>query len=374
MIHSPLVYLFVLALLATLLSRLEQKSRLKIFTYIPSVVMIYALAMVLSMGGLFARDDAITHIYSVAKQNLLPAMLFLMLLQVDLRHFAQLGKKLLIAYLLAVVSIGGSIVVVVKLFDFSPQIAAAFAALSGSWMGGTANMIAVGSALDVDESSFGYAMVVDSVVYSLWVVVLLLSVPFAKKFDTFTQGSHREDGVAMLGCACTVGAKRYYLFIILSLAVAFMLNFMASNGVVVMSYTTTLVLGATLLGLLGSFTPLKNMAGSSEIANTMLYLLVALIGSRAVIEDFSGLGLYVGAGVLIIILHAIVMIAGAKLFGLDLFSISVASLANIGGVASAPILAAAHNKALVSIGVVMAIMGYLIGTFGGLFVGGVLLG
>lgn len=373
MIHSPLLYLFILALLATLLSRLEQMSKFKIFTYIPSVVMIYAFAMALSMGGVFAHNDAIAHIYKIAKQNLLPAMLFLMLLQVDLRHFAQLGKKLIIAYLLAVVSIGLSIVLVVKLFGFSTQIAAAFAALSGSWMGGTANMIAVGSALNVDESSFGYAMVVDSVVYSLWVVVLLLSVPFAKKFNTFTQVHQAKDNTSMIGCACTVGAKRYYLFITLSLVVAFILNLMASNGIVVMSYTTTLVLGATSLGLLGSFTPLKSMAGSSEIANTMLYLLVALIGSRAVIEDFSGLGVYVGAGVLIIVLHAIVMIVGAKLFKLDLFSISVASLANIGGVASAPILAAAHNKALVSIGVVMAIMGYLIGTFGGLFVGGVLL-
>jgi uncharacterized membrane protein len=105
----------------------------------------------------------------------------------------------------------------------------------------------------------------------------------------------------------------------------------------------------------------------------MLYILIALIGSKAVFDNFSDVGVYVLAGFSILVIHAVIMVIGAKIFKLDLFSVAVASLSNIGGVASAPILAATYNKSLVSVGVLMAIMGYLIGTFGGLLVGNILM-
>ena len=126
--------------------------------------------------------------------------------------------------------------------------------------------------------------------------------------------------------------------------------------------------------ILASFTSLRTINGSSEIATTMLYLLIALIGSKAYFEDFSGVGVYVFAGFCILALHALLMVFGAKIFKLDLFSIAVASLANIGGVASASILAASYNKALAGVGALMAIMGYIVGTFGGLMIGEILIG
>jgi len=371
LITSPLLYLFVLALMATFLYLLEERSRLKIFSYVPSVVMIYAFAMGLASLGFFAQNDAINHIYSLTKTNLLPAMLFLMLLQIDLKDFAKLGKKLIIAYLLAVVSIAFAFVAVAYIFSFSSEMAAAFGALAGSWMGGTANMIAVGSALGVDESAFAYALIVDSVDYTLWVMLLLFLVPFAKYFDRFS-GAVLEENELKVGCACSMGAKRYWLLIALALFVSFVSQ-VAAEYVTFLNKTTTIVLIASLLGVSASFTKLRFLNGASEVATTMLYLLVALIGSHAHFEDFSGVGVYVLAGLVILAIHAVIMVAGAKLFRLSLFSIAVASLSNIGGVASAPILAAAYNKRLVSVGVLMAVMGYLIGTFGGLFIGHILL-
>jgi uncharacterized membrane protein len=321
--------------------------------------------------GLFAQNDAINAIYKLTKTNLLPAMLFLMLLEVDFRHFFKLGKSLIIAYLLAVVSIAFAFIVVALLFDFNKEMAAAFGALSGSWMGGTANMVAVGSALDVNEDAFAYALVVDSVDYTLWVMLLLFLVPFAKIFNRFTKSEEKLAYLSEIGCACSMGAKRYWLLIAMALFVS-LLSQLFAQYFTLLNTTTTMVVTASLLGVAASFTPLRNVNGSSEVATTMLYILIALIGSHAVIDDFSGLGFYVLAGVLILLLHAFIMVAGAKIFRLDLFSISVASLANIGGVASAPILAATYDKKLVSVGVLMAIMGYLIGTFGGLFVGEIL--
>ncbi len=372
MISAPLVYLFSLALLAAFVALVEQKSKLKLFRFVPAVVMIYLFSMALASFGAFAQNDAIDAIYENTKKNLLPAMLFLMLLQVDLRDFFKLGKHLLIAYALAVFSIVAGFVIVSFVFGFDAKIASAFGALSGSWMGGVANMVAVGSALGVGQEAFGYALIVDSVNYTIWIMFLLFLTPFAHTFNSFTASHEQMAKLSMIGCACTIGAKRYWLIVLLSIAVAFLVNLLASSGFEILNYTTTTVILATVLGVAGSLTRLKTINGSSEVSTTMLYMLIALIGSKALFENFSGVSVYVFAGFCILVVHALIMVAGAKLFKLDLFSIAVASLANIGGVASASILAATYNKALVGVGVLMAIMGYIIGTFGGLAVGSVL--
>jgi uncharacterized membrane protein len=135
---------------------------------------------------------------------------------------------------------------------------------------------------------------------------------------------------------------------------------------------TWVVVIATLAGVIFAMTPLTKISGASELANIMLYLMVALIASRADFASLTQAPLYIFAGFVVIAIHAGIMVLFAKLFKLDLFSIGVASLANIGGVASAPILASAYSKALIPIGVLMAMMGYIIGTFGGLMVGQIL--
>ncbi len=371
MITNPLLYLFTLAFVATFFYVLESRLKLGLFKFVPSIVMVYAFVMLLASLGTFEYNKEINAIYKLTKTNLLPAMIFLMLLQVDLRLFFKLGRKLIISYVLAVLSLGVSFILVAFAFDFDTQSSSAFGALCGSWMGGTANMVAVGSALGVSDTAFGYALIVDSFNYTLWVALLLFLVPFANIFNRFV-GAKSVDAVANeIGCACTLGTKRYWSLILLSLLVSLFSQVIATK-IAFINTTTTMVIMATLFGVLGSFSRLKELGGSSEVANSMLFMLIALIGSKAVFESFSGVGFYVLAGFVILLLHATLMIGGAKIFKLDLFSISVASLSNIGGIASAPILAATYNKSLVSIGVMMAIMGYIIGTFGGLLVGNIL--
>ena len=371
MITNPLFYLFTLAFVATFFYVLESRLKLGLFKFVPSIVMVYAFVMLLASLGTFEYNKEINAIYKLTKTNLLPAMIFLMLLQVDLRLFFKLGRKLIISYVLAVLSLGVSFILVAFAFDFDTQSSSAFGALCGSWMGGTANMVAVGSALGVSDTAFGYALIVDSFNYTLWVALLLFLVPFANIFNRFV-GAKSVDAVANeIGCACTLGTKRYWSLILLSLLVSLFSQVIATK-IAFINTTTTMVIMATLFGVLGSFSRLKELGGSSEVANSMLFMLIALIGSKAVFESFSGVGFYVLAGFVILLLHATLMIGGAKIFKLDLFSISVASLSNIGGIASAPILAATYNKSLVSIGVMMAIMGYIIGTFGGLLVGNIL--
>lgn len=372
MISNPLLYLFVLALIATAFNTLESKTNFKVFKYVPAVVMIYAFSMFLASVGTFDYNDEINTIYKLTKTNLLPAMLFLMLLRVDFRHFFKLGKSLIISYILAILSLACGFILVSIIFNFDNEMASAFGALAGSWMGGTANMIAVGSALGVSQEAFGFALIVDSVNYTLWVMLLLFLVPFAKVFNHFTKSDENMAYLGEIGCACNMGAKRYWLLIFFAIVVSAISQLLATQ-IEFLNSTTTIVLLASTFGVLGSFTKLKEMNGSSEVATTMLYIIIALIGSKAIFESFSEVGVYVLAGFLILVIHAILMVVGAKIFKLDLFSIAVSSLSNIGGVASAPILAAAYNKSLVSVGVLMAIMGYLIGTFGGLVVGKILI-
>lgn len=373
MIASPLLYLLSLAFLVALIMFVEQRSRLKLFQFLPAVVMIYLLSMALASFGAFAQNEAIDAVYENAKKYLLPAMLFLMLLQVDIRDFFKLGKSPLIAYALAIFSIVFGFVTVSWAFSFDADMAGAFGALLGSWTGGMANMVAVGTALGVSQEAFGYALIVDSVNYTIWMMFLLFLTPFAHAFNNFTASHAQMAKLEVFNRVPLAQKKRYWLLLFLSALVSMSVHFLAGSGFEILNYTTTTVILATVLGILGSFTKLKTINGSSLIGSVMLFMLIALIGSKALFENFSGVGVYVFAGFCILVIHTLMMVVGAKVFKLDLFSIAVASLANIGGVASASILAATYNKALVGVGVLMAVMGFIIGTFVGLMVGNFLI-
>jgi len=364
---TSVLYLLVIAVIALGIMWFEQKEW-KIFSYLPGIVIVYALSMLVAQSAHWSGDESITQSYKLLKNNLLPAMLFLMLLSINFRAFISIGRSLLIAYSGAFLSLMFSFVFIFWLFGFSAQQSGVFAALSGSWMGGTANMLAIGSALHVSETDMGYAMIVDSVNYTFWVMSLLTLVALAPRFNRWSGASISHESITDIGCSCTIGPKRYWLLLIFALAISLLSQIIAMH-IEGLSQTTWVVLIATLFGLLGSQTPLSKVNGASQIANTMLYLLVALIGSRASFESTDTVLTYIVAGSAILLLHALFMVLLAKLFKLDLFSIGVASLANIGGVASAPLLAAAYNRSLIGIAVLMAIMGYLIGTFGGLSVG-----
>jgi len=372
MIDTPHLYLLSLAVIALFFGMAERQTHWKLFEYLPSVVLIYATSMLLANAGLWERNEAVSNVYSTLKSNLLAAMLFLILLQLDLKAFFSLGRKMLIAYVSAVVSIALSFVAVFMLFGFEREEAGMFAALCGSWMGGTANMLAVANAFEVGEHMMGYALIVDAVDYAFWVMLLLGLVKLSGAFNRWSGSACTTESIEQFGCSCTIGPKRYWSLFGLSLAVALLCGWLSVQfgG---LGGGTWLVIFATLFGLLGSFTRLKELNGSGELSTTMLYLLVALIGSRASFEGFEEVPLYLATGLCILTLHAVVMLLSAKIFKLDLFSIGVASLANIGGVASAPILAAAYHRSLVGIAVLMAVMGYLIGTVVALGVGYALL-
>ena len=364
MITSVFGYLGIVIALGGGLWWIEMRTPLKLFTWLPAIVLIYLLGITLSQSGLFAQNAAQTAAYVKVKSWLLPMMLFTMLLQLDLRAFATLGKPLLLAYGGAVLSITGAFFAVFVLFGFGPEAAGVFGALGGSWTGGTANMLAVAAALEISESQLGPALVIDSLLYTLWVSALLLAVPFARRFDRWSRSKSLD--IASTNPTETRSRPRSLLLLsAAALLIAFAVK-SAAPMLPILPESTWSVLLATLAGVSGSFTPMRQLGGSSTLASFLLYVLIALIGSHAVLHGFADVPMYLAAGATILLLHTLVMLLLARIFRLSLFSIGVASLANIGGVASAPILAAAYNRLLVGPAVIMAVMGYLIGTLVGL--------
>ena len=376
MIQTAFPYLAILLFIASMLVYIEDKTKAKLFEYLPAIVILYFTVMTLSSLNLWTKTEEINSTYKAFKSNLLPSMIFLMLLQADIRNILKLGKKILLTFFLASLSISLGFIIMFALLHnfFDAEAWRAFGALSGSWMGGTGNMVAIQSALNLPDSAMGYVLLIDSIDYAIWVMILLALVPFASSFNRWTKADesilnsltkklHNEDEKKE-----PINFPSLFMLLGLALMVSVLSQEMAKLLPTSDFFTTTtwIVLFATILGILFGMTPLSRLASASPLANIMLYLIVALIASRANFAELTQAPIYIIAGFIIILIHGAIMILFAKIFKLDLFTLGVASLANIGGVASAPILAGAYHKALIPIGVLMAMMGYIIGTFMGL--------
>ncbi|GAB1455380.1 DUF819 family protein [Spirochaetota bacterium] len=383
MIQSALAYVAFLIFFAGLLVFFEKKMKLKVFKYIPAIVMLYFFAMLLSTFGVWKKTPQINAAYKSLKDSLLPAMIFLMLLRCDLRKIAKLGPRMILGFFAATITIMIGFVITFAIFKgfFEAGSWKAFAALSGSWIGGTGNMVAIQGALDVPDAKMGYTLLIDSINYSMWVMFLLWAVSFAPAFNKWTKSDSKVlDEVGLKLSKGTENNRTNIEFFdlimllgssLLVSALSIWLGGMMPKSVFFQSSTWT-VLIATTAGVLCAMTPLAKLPGSSHLSNLMLYTIVGLIASRANFAELTQAPIYIVAGFCILGIHAILLTLVAKLLRLDLFTCGVASLANIGGVASAPILAAAYGEALVPIGVLMALMGYIVGTGGGLIVGKIL--
>ena len=368
MIEDGFAYVAVLVALGGGILWMQKATGWKVFEYAPPIVLLYFGVMVLATAGLWPGpgDNAgIDSAYREVRGNLLPAMIFLMLLKSDLRQIGKLGPRMLLAFFAATLSIMLGFVVSFSLFQ--SQLAAdawkTFAALSGSWMGGTGNMAAIQAALQVPDASMGYTLLIDSIDYALWVVFLLALVPYARHFNRWVgadtsvidsvgkrleQETEKESG--------NIDAPGLLFLIGLSLLVSSLAQ-VAATGLPTTAFvtlTTWIVIIVTVAGVIGAVTPLGRIAGSADIATVMLYVIIALIASRANFSELTQAPVYIIAGLVILAVHGTTMVILAKLLKLDLFTCGVASLANIGGVASAPILAAAYSRVLIPVGVLMA--------------------
>ena len=383
MIQDGFMYIAALVFIAAILINLPKifkgpKAKV-FFNFAPPIVLIYLGLMILCtirVWDLEATNDT----YNAMKNPLLYAMLFIMLLRCDLKKIIKLGPKMLIGFFAATISIGAGFVISYAIFHGSLGEGAwkALGALCGSWMGGGGNMLAIQAALHVDEATMAYALVMDSICATLYVMFLLWAIGRAEAFNKWTKADTRlidEVGAALeaeakantqpltwqniailLGSGLLVSAVSQELGTIINASLPFF------------DKATWPVLIVTVAGVLMALTPFGKLKGTEEISNVMLYIVVAFIASRADLASMGNAPMWLLSGLFILVFHVVIMIILAKVLKMDIFTCCVASLANIGGTATAPVLAGTYSSALVPVGIIMALLGYVVGTGGGLLV------
>ena len=376
MIRHPLLIIFLLVAIEVLVLSLSRNGRTRHwFAFLPAVFWIYFLPMLASTAGLI---DAKAPVLSSITAYLLPASLLLLLVVVDLRAIVRLGGMALAMFFIGSAGIMAGTVISFVLFKnaVGPEFWAGFGALSASWTGGSANMIAVKEALAVPERVFAPMVIVDTVVPYVWMAMLIAYVGAQGIFDRWN-GSNR----AVLDDLARSAAVQQAAVRLTPGGSAAVLVFAAVGSLlardlgarlpvvkdVVSPYAWTIIL-VSLFGLLLSLTPVRRLeqAGATKIGYALLYFVLTAIGARASIADINAAFILIVAGAVIIVVHVLFLLAGARLLRAPLFLVAAASQANVGGVASAPVAVAVYEPGLASVGLLLAILGNIVGTYLGI--------
>lgn len=387
MITNGFTYFAVLcALCGSLLAAqkyIKNKYVQKFFGLLPPIVLVYLIGMILCTINFWDLAET-KPTYSALKNNILYAMIFLMLLRCDIRKMIKLGPKMIIGFFTGslTVMIGFIVTFVIMKGVLGPESWKALGALCGSWIGGSGNMATLQEIFNVSEGDYAYALVVDSIDYSIWVMFLLWSTRFAPAFNKWTKAdTSRLDEVSIHLEKEMTEEKKEITFVTLMVligssllvsAVAQNIGAFLAQNVGLLDKATWCVLFITALGLICALTPFGRIAGAAELSNVFLYAVVALLASRANFMELTDAPAWILAGFMILAIHGVLFVTFAKLLKIDLFTCGVASLANIGGVASAPILAGTYSGSLVPVGVLMALFGTVSGTYLGMICGNIM--
>jgi uncharacterized membrane protein len=340
-----------------------------------------------------------SQLYFVASRYLLPASLVLLCLGIDLQGFINLGPKALIMFLAATLGIviGGPIALFIIL-NFAPdlitnatpdEIWRGLSTVAGSWIGGGANQTAMKEIFKVGDGIFASMIVVDVIVANIWMGFLLYGANIAPRVDRWL----KSDTSAIEDLKQRVSDYRSKIEQIPSTTDMFVVLGIGFGGVALAHWGSDLIVPmmeqiresldyyrlnsllspffwliviSTTVGLVFSFTRLKEVEGlgASKMGSVFIYILVATIGMKMnIAEIFSNLGLFAVGGIWMLI-HVLILLVVAKLIRAPLFFVAVGSQANVGGAASAPIVASAFSPALAPVGVLMAVLGYAMGTYG----------
>jgi uncharacterized membrane protein len=374
----------------------------RFYTFIPGVLMCYLLPSFLVSLGIIS--DSHSNLYFMASRYLLPAALVLMTLSIDLKAIASLGKKALIMFFTGTLGIviGGPIAILLVSL-FSPEtvggndfdaIWRGLATIAGSWIGGGANQAAMLEIFNYNPEKYGGMVLIDIVVANIWMAILLLGVGKTEKIDRWLQADtsaleslkikvakfqekvnripSTKDYIVLLFIGfSSVGLAHLagnYLSEFLTEQFSFVADKRSFASFLGSSFFWMVVI-ATAVGIILSFTKAKNYegAGASKIGGVFIYILVATIGMKMDLNQILDNPGLILIGLIWISIHALLLILVAKLIKAPFFFLAVGSQANVGGAASAPVVAAEFSPSLTSVGVLLAVGGYVVGTAGALF-------
>jgi uncharacterized membrane protein len=313
----------------------------------------------------------------VMKQLLLPMLLVLLLMNVDLgaaRRVMGRGIGVMLFGTLGVM-LGAPIALMAVKHWLEPDAWKAFGALSGSWIGGTGNLLAVGDMIGASGTEVGLAVLADSIMYSIWLPILLVSKKFSARFERFTGvESDRVERMLKIAEAERIEPRasttRDYLFL---LCVALMATWIADtiagqlpNWDPYLTASTWRILLITTIGIALSLTRLSQIPGSQELGMAFVCLFVAQMGASAELTGVAEQAIPFLLGALLwIFIHGAFCLLGAWLLRSDVHTAAIGSAANVGGVAAASIVAQYHQPTLVPAAILLALIGYAIGNYCG---------
>ena len=366
----------------------------KFYKYFPALLLCYFIPSVFNSLGIISGKDS--NLYFVASRYLLPASLVLLTISVDLPAIKRLGSKALIMFFTGTVGIvfGGPLSILLASM-IAPDLVGGqgpeavwrgFATVAGSWIGGGANQAAMKEIFDVGDSLFSAMIAIDVIVANIWMALLLYGTGVDDKINKWFDADvssiddlklrmeqYKEQimripetndtmrvlavgfgitGIAHLGADTIAPAIRN--------AAPELARFSLTSGFF------WLIVISTTFAILLSFTKLRELegVGASRIGSIFIYILVATIGMKMdILSIFDNPSLFI-IGLIWMTIHAILLIIVAKIIKAPFFFLAVGSKANVGGAASAPILASAFHPSLAPVGVLLAVMGYAIGTYG----------
>ena len=379
LISSPGGVIAVLAAVAAFWFFVEQRTGWKLFQYVPPLLFIYVTPVFLNNLDVIPASSPV---YSGLSAFALPAFIVLMLIKVDVAAAIRIMGKGVFVMLMgtAGVVVGCVVSYVIVHAWLAPDAWKGFGALAGSWIGGTGNMAAASEMLGTPPEQFGLAVLADNVIYLVWLPILLGSKNFADRFNAWAKVP--EDRLRMMESAALLMAEeeqapamRDYLYLAaIAIGVTWISTSLASvffeamvsvapGMEVVLSESTWRILLITTIALTLSLTPVSRLPNSTAIGTAMIYIFVAGMGARATVEGFGQAPAFLLGAFIWIFIHGAFCLAGARIFRVDVHSAAIASAANIGAAASAPIVAAFHRPSLVPVSVLMALIGYALGNY-----------
>jgi len=319
-------------------------------------------------------------------------------LGIDFAGIKRLGPKAIIMFLTATLGIiiGGPIALLVisyvapDVIGGNPEdIWRGLSTVAGSWIGGGANQTAMKEIYEVKDNLFGTMIVVDVVVANIWMGFLLYGANISDKVD----GWLKADNSAIEDLKTRVANYRASIAEMPTTRTLFMLMALGFGGVALshwgadvltpfmkgfketlnslkldslMSHFFWLIVISTTFGMILSLTKFRKLegVGASRWGSIFIYILVATIGMKMNLgEVFKNLGLF-AIGIVWMLVHVTILLTVAKIIKAPFFFVAVGSQANVGGAASAPVVASAFSTSLAPVGVLMAVLGYALGTYG----------
>jgi len=363
------------------------------YTFVPALLLCYLIPSLMNSFGLISSQES--NLWPVAKDYFLPLCLVLMTLSIDLKAILGLGPKALVMFFTAVIGIilGGPVAIfLVSLF--SPETVGGdgmnaawrgFSTLAGSWIGGGANQTAMLEVYGYNPDRYAAMVAIDIVVANLWMVFLLYGAGNPEPIDRWLRADtsaieRLKDKMARYAAESERPGSLIDFMLIAAVGLgavgaSHLVAGLAASGfgqIGVLSETILtneffwIVVMATTIGLTLSFTRVRELegAGASKIGTVFIFMLVAIIGTRMDVFQIADAPLLFLVGIVWMLFHVCLLFVVAKLVRAPFFFVAVGSKASVGGAASAPVVAAAFHPALAPVGVLLAVLGYALGTYG----------